>query len=390
MGSRTARLLLLFSVSSSLGCGAGPGGGVGGDDDGGSAGGLDGGGGGGGLDGTVPPGLDGATVGVDAGGDPPPDDEERCNGADDNGDGRVDESCACVIGSTQPCYPGDRDVAGVGACTLGTQVCIETGVEFGAWGACTGAEPPGEETCDGTDDDCDGFVDDGCECDPSETRPCYTGPFGTEGVGECVAGVQACEPGPGGVGSMFGACTGDVTPSASEVCDGVDDDCDGAVDDGCACSPGDTRACYTGAPGTDGVGPCRAGAQACVDDGAGTLGWGACAGAVLPGADSCNGVDDDCDGTVDEGCSCAPGDTRPCYGGPAGTGDVGACRGGTQTCEPGPGGVAARGAAARASGFRRWSSATGSTTTATGSSTRAARARRARPPRATRAPRART
>jgi hypothetical protein len=264
--------------------------------------------------------------------------DERCNGVDDNGDGRVDEGCACVIGDTQPCYPGDRALAGVGACTLGAQECLEVGVEFGAWSACRGAEPPGAEVCNGADDDCDGTVDDGCECTDGETRSCYGGPAGTAGVGACAAGTQACEPGPGGVGSSFGACAGEVTPG-TETCNGIDDDCNGAVDEGCECIGGETRSCYTGPAGTAGVGPCRAGTQMCLDAGGGASAWGSCAGVVLPGSEVCNGVDDDCDGTIDDGCACVPGAMRSCYTGPAGTDGVGACRRGVETCESGPGGV---------------------------------------------------
>jgi MYXO-CTERM domain-containing protein len=49
-------------------------------------------------------------------------------------------------------------------------------------------------------------------------------------------------------------------------------------------------------------GECRAGWQQC-DDGA----WLECQGAVSPVAEACNGRDDDCDGTIDDGATCAPG-----------------------------------------------------------------------------------
>ena len=104
---------------------------------------------------------------------------EICNGLDDDGDGRVDETCGCSIGATQPCYPGDPSLAGVGICLLGTQVCLATSDEFGQWGTCTGATPPEEEACDGRDNDCDGTTDDGCECTEGDSRDCYAGPAGT-------------------------------------------------------------------------------------------------------------------------------------------------------------------------------------------------------------------
>src|SRR5206468_3407308 len=130
----------------------------------------------------------------------------------------------------------------------------------------------------------------------------------------------------------FGACLGEATPS-SEICgNGLDDDCNGVVDNGCGvCIPGATQSCYTGAAGTNGVGTCHGGTQTCrVDDTC-----GACPGQATPAAEICaNGPDDDCNGVVDNGCGvCTPGSTGSCYAGPAGTNSVGLCRGGTHTCQ---------------------------------------------------------
>ncbi len=72
--------------------------------------------------------------------------------------------------------------------------------------------------------------DSGC---PVQVQPCYTGPSGTEGVGVCHGGTQTC------AGGVFGPCEGEVLPSP-EVCDGLDDDCNGIVDDGTC--PGETCA----------------------------------------------------------------------------------------------------------------------------------------------------
>jgi hypothetical protein len=57
---------------------------------------------------------------------------------------------------------------------------------------------------------------------------------------------------------------------------------------------------------------------------------------VLPAAESCSTpIDDNCDGQINEGCVCTPFSTRSCYGGPAGTQGIGACKAGTQTCNAG-------------------------------------------------------
>ncbi|MBK9517244.1 MAG: putative metal-binding motif-containing protein [Anaeromyxobacter sp.] len=150
-------------------------------------------------------------------------------------------------------------------------------------------------------------------CLPGQQQACYAGPAGTAGVGRCAAGSQPC------VGGQWGACAGAVLPTA-EACNGVDDDCDGAADQG---DPGGGSSCATGLAGRcdRGVLHCQAGATACVP-------------AVLPGAlpETCNGLDDDCDGTVDEGCSCLDGQQQGCYSGPAGTAGVGRCAAGSQTC----------------------------------------------------------
>ncbi len=102
----------------------------------------------------------------------------------------------------------------------------------------------------------------------------------------------------------------DPTP---ETCNGIDDDCDDAVDEDLQ------RGCYPGPAGTSGVGRCRGGQQVC-GDGV----WGACAGAVIPTDEVCNGADDDCDGAIDEG--------NPGGGGACDTGGVGACGAGALTC----------------------------------------------------------
>src|SRR3989304_6761489 len=66
-----------------------------------------------------------------------------------------------------------------------------------------------------------------CPCTGSETKSCYDGPAGTEGVGICRAGTQTCSNG------WFGSCQGQVTPQPETCNDGIDNDCDGQIDEGC-------------------------------------------------------------------------------------------------------------------------------------------------------------
>jgi len=202
--------------------------------DGGGGGGGDGGGGGGGGDGgSVVPGRDGGT-GVDAG--PVTLGPERCNnGLDDDGDGMVDEDCPCAPGTMQRCYPLPTSRAGVGLCTWGSQTCEGTG-EFGLWSACTGAVVPAPDVCgNGMDEDCDGQPDNGPDCCTIMGEgACYTGPPETRGVGICRPGRRTCTP-----GMPPGPCMGEVTPAA-EICNGVDDNCNGVIDEGCTPCVGDS------------------------------------------------------------------------------------------------------------------------------------------------------
>jgi len=246
------------------------------------------------------------------------------DGLDNDCDGTPDDACVCAPGSVATCYDGPAGTAGIGTCTAGTQVCNAAGSGFGP---CEGSVTPTADTCgDGLDSDCDGVADDGCVCAPGSAAACYDGPPGTQGVGTCAAGTQTCNAD----GSAYGPCVGAVTPTADVCIDGLDNDCDGAVDDGCVCAPGSAAACYDGPAGTEGVGTCVAGTHICSADGSA---FGPCVGAVTPATDVCgDGVDSDCDGTADDGCVCAPGAAAACYDGPAGTVGVGVCAAGTMTC----------------------------------------------------------
>lgn len=149
-------------------------------------------------------------------------------------------------------------------------------------------------------------------CTPGESEPCYEGPMDTENVGLCKPGTRTCMPD----GSAFGACTGQVLPAAENCLGSSDEDCDGTVNDGCACTPGTTKVCYSGAPGTQNVGTCMPGLQTCLPDGSA---YGPCTGEVVPVAESCaTFLDDDCDGAVNEAdAGCDPADCAGCTLSPA-------------------------------------------------------------------------
>jgi hypothetical protein len=103
--------------------------------------------------------------------------------------------------------------------------------------------------------------------------------------------------------------------------------CSGGVCRSTVCKPGHQQPCYPGPGGTQGVGICHAGTQTCASDGSG---YGSCVGAVTPAAEVCNGLDDNCNGTIDDNV------TDPWVGTPLGHGTL-RCVGGSQTdvCDPG-------------------------------------------------------
>ncbi len=127
-------------------------------------------------------------------------------------------------------------------------------------------------------------------CTPGDTLDCYTGPDGTEGKGICQGGKKTC-----GNNGLFGACEGEVTPKAKEICgNGIDDTCKGKPDDGCPCTPGKKYTCFSGMTGMQDMGDCKSGTHVCQSD---AKSYGPCTGEVLPKSENFDKKgDENCDG----------------------------------------------------------------------------------------------
>ena len=240
---------------------------------------------------------------------------ETCSGVDDDCDGLTDDDDPSVTGTTT--WYLDLDADGVGGADHTTDACAAPAGYAASGSDCNDADadvfPGADEACNGVDDDCDGLTDDDdTVTDPSGLVPFYTD-ADADGHGVAGTATLACSA-PSGLVATPDDCDdtdATVSPSAVETCNGVDDDCDGLTDDDDSSVTG-TSTWYADLD-ADGYGDAGAAVSTCTapsDHVADATDCDDTTAAVSPAAtETCSGVDDDCDGLVDDDDSSVTGTT---------------------------------------------------------------------------------
>lgn len=217
---------------------------------------------------------------------------ESCNGRDDNCDGTIDEG-------VQSLWYLDRDGDGYGTNAATTLACTLPAGYAAQAGDCNdgqvGINPSAMEGCDTIDNNCDGRIDEN-----QPVLPYYLDGDG-DGFGQTASSVMACQR-PLGYVSTGGDCNDNnplISPIAAEHCNGIDDNCDGQLDETYPLltwyRDGDA----------DGYGTSTVLLSGCAQP----IGYVTIAGDcndqrndISPAAsERCNDLDDNCDGQRDEG-----------------------------------------------------------------------------------------
>jgi hypothetical protein len=240
----------------------------------------------------------------DADGTVNPDADEVCNEIDDDCDGDIDDEDTDVTGTST--WYIDHDGDGFGSVDYTESACEAPSGWVDDDTDCNDIDadvnPDATEICNEVDDDCDGDIDD-ADADLTEPTTWYAD-ADADGYGDPDDSSVSCEA-PSGTSEDGTDCDdadADVNPGAPEICNEVDDDCDGDIDS----DDSDIAGASTWYIDDDGDGYGS-------EDETETLceapdGYVSTAGdcddaddAVSPdGTETCNEIDDDCDGDIDD------------------------------------------------------------------------------------------
>lgn len=295
--------------------------------------------------------------------------DNDCSGTIDDGVADSGATCTCMPAETSPCaqtssglavnFPAlDATGKPVGICKFGSKTCQPNGT----WAECSGVVPPQPETCDGSDNDCDGIPS---KIDSDTPKPKWLCDADSDGhLAPSANSSTSCDaPSTGCAGNWvlensapMDDCLdtdASVHPGATELCDKKDNNCNLLTDDAAV----DMKIWSYDADGDlyrrtefSTVESCTAPTAApsncaSLQTNCPANGWRGAATPLQPGdcndnaanrnpgalKDLCDGTDYNCDGSVLSGCSCQAGQSQSC-GAHAGYDGKGTCKAGTQTC----------------------------------------------------------